>query len=67
MKDYGAQSPCPECGAKHQVTPRQLQAETQIVFTCAACGHVVAYDNQVAIKIHDEMYAIKDGLERIKI
>lgn len=67
MKDYGAQIPCPECGTKHQVTPKQLQIELQLVFTCTHCGLLVTCDNAVAIKIFDEMHAIKEGLSKIKI
>jgi DNA-directed RNA polymerase subunit RPC12/RpoP len=67
MKDYGALIPCPECGAKHHVTPRQLQTELQFVFGCTQCGRTVTHDNEVAIKIYDEMYAIREGLGRIKI
>ena len=67
MKDYGAQIPCPECGGLHHITPRQLQAETQIGFTCIHCGHQVVVDNAVAIKIHHDMVAIRQGLGRIKI
>ncbi|MDB5397386.1 MAG: hypothetical protein JWM91_4892 [Rhodospirillales bacterium] len=67
MKDYGAQIPCPGCGTSYRVTPRQLQSELQFVFTCTQCGHLITHDNAVAIKIYDEMCAIKGGLGKIKI
>ncbi|MDB5397387.1 MAG: hypothetical protein JWM91_4893 [Rhodospirillales bacterium] len=67
MKDYGADFPCPECGAKHHATPRQLQTDLQIAFICARCGHHVVAENAVANKIFGEMDAIKSGLEKIKV
>jgi hypothetical protein len=35
MRDYGGDIPCPECGQKHHISPRQLQGDLQIEFTCA--------------------------------
>ncbi len=67
MRDYGGDIPCPECGQKHHISPRQLQGDLQIEFTCARCGADVIADNDVAGAIVKKMDLIKRGLGKIKV
>jgi transcription elongation factor Elf1 len=67
MRDYGGDIPCPACGHLHHVTPRQLQADLEITFTCSECGHEVVHENAVAWEIAEHFETIKVGLRRLKI
>ena len=67
MKDYGGDISCPMCGHKHHVTPRQLQADLEIAFTCGYCGTEVVHQNEVAWAIAEHFDTIKYNLQRIRI
>jgi transcription elongation factor Elf1 len=67
MRDYGGDIPCPTRGHPHHVTPRQLQADLEITFTCSECGHEVEHENAVAREIAEHFETIKVGLRRLKI
>jgi predicted RNA-binding Zn-ribbon protein involved in translation (DUF1610 family) len=67
MRDYGGNIPCPTCGHRHHITPRQLQADLEIAFVCPNCGVSVRHENAVAYAIAEHFETIKLGLRRIKI
>jgi uncharacterized Zn finger protein len=67
MRDYGGDIPCRACGALHHVTPRVLQADLQIVFTCSNCGAEVVHENDVARGIAEHFQTIRVNLSRLRI
>jgi transcription elongation factor Elf1 len=67
MRDYGGDIACPVCGHNHHVTPRQLQADLEITFTCSNCGTETLHENPVAWEIAEHFETIKYGLRRIRI
>jgi predicted RNA-binding Zn-ribbon protein involved in translation (DUF1610 family) len=67
MRDYGGDIPCPTCGALYHVSPRVLQGDLQIVFTCPSCGTDVVHDNDVAREIAEHFATIRINLSRLKI
>ena len=67
MRDYRGGIPCPSSGHLHHVSPRQLQADPQIVFTCSKCGAGVVHENEVAREIAEHFRTIKVNLSRLKI
>lgn len=66
-RDYGADIACPHCGSKVHITPRQLQTELEIIFTCPACGADVVHENDVAREIAIQMETIGRRVARLKI
>jgi len=67
VRDYGTTIPCPKCGQPHYATPRQLQTDLQITFTCPGCGTEVVHENPTAQDIAAGMRAIRNGLGKIRI
>jgi transcription elongation factor Elf1 len=67
MRDYGGDISCPMCGHPHHISPRQLQADFEIVFTCGRCGMDVVHENTVAWEIAQHFETIKFGLSRMRI
>ena len=67
MKDYGGDISCPTCGQPHHITPRQLQAELEVVFTCDYCGSEVVHANAIAWQIAEHFETIKYNLSRLRI
>ncbi|HEX4507603.1 MAG TPA: hypothetical protein VH722_17885 [Alphaproteobacteria bacterium] len=55
------------CGHLHHITPRQLQAELEVAFTCGYCGTEVVHENQIAWAIAEHFETIKYNLTRLRI
>jgi hypothetical protein len=55
------------CGHLHHVTPRQLQGDLEIAFTCGYCGTEVVHQNEIAWQIAEHFETIKYNLRRIRI
>ena len=67
MRDYGGDILCPSCGHLHHVSPRRLQADLQIVFSCSHCGTEVVHENVVARELAERFQTIRHNLSRLKI
>jgi transcription elongation factor Elf1 len=67
MRDYGGDISCPMCGQLHHITPRQLQGDLEVAFTCGYCGMEVVHQNEVAWAIARHFETIKYNLTRIRI
>ena len=67
MRDYGGDISCPVCGLDHHISPRQLQADLEITFTCPGCGTEVVHDNKVAQEIAARIEGLRPGFEKLKI
>jgi transcription elongation factor Elf1 len=67
MRDYGGDISCPMCGHLHHITPRQLQADLEVAFTCRRCGTEVVHENQIAWDIAEHFETIKRNLRRIRV
>jgi transcription elongation factor Elf1 len=67
MRDYGGDISCPSCGHLHHITPRQLQADLEVTFTCDRCGNEVVHENTVAWEIAEHFKTIKSNLRRLRI
>ena len=67
MKDYGGDISCPMCGHLHHITPRQLQADLEVAFTCDYCSADVVHENQIAWAIAEHFDTIKYNLTRLRI
>lgn len=67
MRHYGGNIPCANCGNKHYVEPKQLQAELQIFFICKVCGMEVLHANAIAREIADHFETIRYGLSKLRI
>ncbi len=67
MRDYGGDISCPTCGQLHHITPRQLQADLEVAFTCGYCGNDVVHENAVAWQIAEHFETIKSNLRRLRI
>ncbi len=67
MRDYGGDISCPMCGRLHHITPRQLQWDLEVAFTCEWCGTEVVHQNEIAWAIAEHFETIKNNLRRIRI
>ena len=67
MRDYGGDISCPVCGHLHHITPRQLQADLEVTFTCGYCGAEVVHQNEIAWAIAEHFETIKYNLRRIRV
>jgi DNA-directed RNA polymerase subunit RPC12/RpoP len=67
MRDYGAKISCPICGHLHYITPKQLQADLEITYTCSNCGTEVMHANAVAAAIAEQFDTIRKGLGKIRV
>jgi transcription elongation factor Elf1 len=67
MRDYGAEIACSNCGQHHYISPRKLQSDLQIVFSCERCGTEVVQENAVAQGIAARMATIRKELGKIKV
>jgi transcription elongation factor Elf1 len=67
MRDYGGDISCPMCGHLHHITPRQLQADLEVAFTCSHCGTEVVHENRIAWDIAEHFETIKGNLRRIRV
>jgi hypothetical protein len=67
MRDYGAEIACPKCGQLHYISPRRLQSDLQVVFSCSSCATEVVHENAVAQGIAARMATIRRELSKIKV
>lgn len=65
MRDYGGNISCPICGHLHYITPRQLQSDLEITYTCSNCGTRAVHANIVVADIAQRFDTIRKGLWKI--